>query len=128
MCDHDAVQETLVVGLANEARHLVTKEMSPAHLPRVVLSTPTMIGLIEGLCLATAQEHLDEGETTVGTHVCVSHESAVSESEEFVIRCRLAEIQRRRLNFEVEVDGPSGVVSRGTHQRAVIRLVREEPV
>ena len=115
------MKETLIVGLTNEARYVVTKEMSPAHLNRVVLSTPAMIALVEGVCLAAAQEHLDETETTVGIHVCVSHESAVFESEEFIVHCRLESINRRRLNFDIEVDGPSDIVSRGTHQRAVIK-------
>jgi fluoroacetyl-CoA thioesterase len=116
------MKDSLVVGLTGEAAYTVTKDMSPAHLPRVVLSTPTMIGLMEGLCLSTVQGHLDEGETTVGTHVCVSHQSAVGEDESFVIRFRLSSIERRRLTFEVEVDGPNGAVSRGTQERAVVRL------
>jgi fluoroacetyl-CoA thioesterase len=116
------MKSTLVVGLTNEVRHTVTTEMSAPHLCRVVLSTPTMVGLVEGACLGLAQVHLDQGETTVGTHICVSHEAAVTEGEEFVIRCHLASIERRRLNFDVEVDGARGVVSRGTHQRAVLSL------
>jgi fluoroacetyl-CoA thioesterase len=102
----------------------VTKEMSPGHLPNVVLSTPSMIELIEGTCSMSVQEHLDEGEVTVGTHVCVSHEAAVGEGEQFVTRSRLSKIDRRRLTFDVEVEGPRGLVSRGTHERAVIRVDR----
>jgi fluoroacetyl-CoA thioesterase len=116
------MKDSLAVGLTDEVRHTVTKDMSPGHLSRVVLSTPTMIGLMEGLCLSAVQLHLDDGETTVGTHVCVSHESAVEEGEQFVIRFRLASIERRRLNFDVEIDGPERIVSRGTHQRAVVRV------
>lgn len=118
------MKDSLAAGVTNEARHTVTKAMSPGHLPVVVLSTPAMIGLIEGSCLAAAASHLEETETTVGTHVCVSHDRAVNEGEEFVIRCRLTSVEKRRLNFDVEVDGPSGAVSRGTHQRAVINLAR----
>ena len=118
------MKETLLVGLTNESRHTVTKEMSAPHLPRAVLATPTMVGLIEGTCLLATRDHLDEGETTVGTHVCVSHDAGVGEGEEFTIRCRLVSIEKRRLNFEIEVDGPRGQVSRGTHQRAVVTLSR----
>lgn len=121
-CDDAVVKESLAVGITNEARYTVTKEMAAPHLPRIVLSTPNMISLIEGSCLTAAAAHLDDNETTVGTHVCVSHQAAVTEGEEFVVRCRLASIERRRLNFDVEVDGPSGPVSRGTHQRAVVNL------
>jgi predicted thioesterase len=118
------VKDTLVAGISNETNHTVTKAMSPVHLPIVVLSTPTMIGLIEGTCLNSVAGHLDEGETTVGTHVCVSHEAAVREGEQFVITSRLTSIDRRRLKFDVEVEGPSGTVSRGTHERAVVQLQR----
>jgi fluoroacetyl-CoA thioesterase len=118
------VKESLAPGISNEVRHTVTKAMAPGHIPAIVLSTPSMIGLIEAACLATVSPHLEPGETTVGTHVCVSHDRAVNEGEEFVVRCRLASVEKRRLNFDVEVDGPAGAVSRGTHQRAVISLIR----
>jgi fluoroacetyl-CoA thioesterase len=119
-----AMKETLTAGLTNEVRHTVSKEMAPPHLPAVVLSTPAMVGMIEGACLLAAAPHLDDGETTVGTHVCISHDAAVREGEEFVIRCRLTSIEKRRLNFEVAVDGPPGQISRGTHQRAIVNLGR----
>jgi fluoroacetyl-CoA thioesterase len=118
------MKETLAAGLTNEARYVVSKDMSPPHLPMVVLSTPAMIGMIEGACLLAAAPHLEEGETTVGTHVCVSHDAAVREGEEFVVTCRLASVEKRRLNFDVAVDGPAGQVSRGTHQRAVVNFAR----
>jgi fluoroacetyl-CoA thioesterase len=118
------MRDTLAVGLEGTATHTVTAAMAPGHLPRVVLSTPAMIGLIEGCCLQTAQPHLDDGETTVGTHVCVSHSGAVLDGETFEVRVRLAEIVKRRLNFEVTVVGPRGAVSEGTHQRAVVSLDR----
>jgi fluoroacetyl-CoA thioesterase len=118
------MKDSLVAGIVGTANHTVTPAMSPPHLPRVVLSTPTMIQLIEMTCLAAAQEHLDEGETTVGTHVCVSHQAAVVEGEEFEIRVRLTEVNRRRLSFAVEVEGPRGLLSEGTHERAVVSLDR----
>lgn len=118
------MKDSLAVGLTNEMTHTVTKAVSPGHIPMVVLSTPSMVGLIEQCCLLATQPHLDEGEATVGTHICVSHDSAVGEGEQFVIRCRLTSVDRRRLTFDVEVDGPNGQVSRGTHQRAVISLGR----
>ena len=118
------MHESLQPGITNEARHTVTADMSAPHLPRVVLSTPTMVGLIEGACMLSVQPHLDEGETTVGTHVCVSHQAAALEGEEITIRCRLTGIERRRLTFAVEVDSPTARISEGTHQRAVVTLAR----
>ena len=62
------MKDTLQVGIENEMTYTVTAEMSPAHLPVKVLSTPSMIQLIEGTCLQGVQPHLDDNETTVGTH------------------------------------------------------------
>jgi len=118
------MRDTLTPGITNEARHTVTKDMSAPHLPRVVLSTPTMIGLIEGTCLMATKPHLDDTETTVGTHVCVSHQAAALEGEEIVIRCRLTDVTKRRLTFDVTVDTAHARISEGTHQRAVVSLDR----
>ena len=118
------MRDTLQPGLTNQSRYTVTKDMSAPHLPRVVLSTPTMIGLIEGTCLEATRPHLDDGETTVGTHVCVSHQAAAGEGVEITIDCRLREIDRRRLLFDVSVDTPQGLISQGTHERAVVSLDR----
>ena len=79
-----------------------------------------MVQLIEMTCLVTVEPHLDGNEVTVGTHVCVSHSGAAMAGQDVVINCRLATIDRRRLTFDVSVTGPSGVISEGTHQRAVV--------
>jgi len=71
--------------------------------------------------LAAAQEHLDDGETTVGIHVCVSHSASVSSGERIDIECELTELDRRRLVFETRVTSGDKVVSEGTHQRFVVR-------
>ena len=99
--------------------------MSPPHLPAKVLSTPSMIGLIEQTCLTAVQGHLEEGETTVGIHVCVSHSASVSAGESIEITCELTEIDRRRLVFDTTVTSGDKLVSEGTHQRFVVRPAAE---
>jgi fluoroacetyl-CoA thioesterase len=118
------MKETLAPGIEHEASFEVTADMAPRHLPVAVLSTPSMVGLIENTCLISVVPHLDEGETTVGTHVCVSHTGVANEGEKVTIRSRLTGVERRRLNFDVEVSSPRGVISEGTHQRAVIDTSR----
>ena len=66
-----------------------------------VLSTPSMIQLMEMACLASAAPHLDEGETTVGTHVCVSHVAAAEAGEVVSVNVRLVDVVKRRLTYEV---------------------------
>jgi fluoroacetyl-CoA thioesterase len=118
------MKDTLVAGLTAEQTYTVTEDMKPGHLPVAVLSTPSMIQLIEGTCLGAAQPHLDDGEVTVGTHVCVSHSGAAMAGEQVTVTCTLSKIEKRRLTFDVRVQAPSGVISEGTHQRAVIDASR----
>ena len=115
------MKDTLTIGLRGQSHHVVDEDMSPRHLPMKVLSPPSMIDLIEHTCLSTAQEHLDDGETTVGIHVCVSHSASVDAGETIDIACELTEIDRRRLVFETKVTSGDTVVSEGTHQRFVVR-------
>ena len=119
-----AVKDTLAVGMRDEQTYTVTEAMSPPHLPVAVLSTPYMVQLIEGTCLAAVQPHLDDGELTVGTHICVSHAGAAMAGEDVTVTCALDTIEKRRLTFAVTVQAPSGVISEGTHQRAVIQSSR----
>jgi fluoroacetyl-CoA thioesterase len=116
----DVVKDTLAVGLTAEQTYAVTEDMAPPHLPVAVLSTPSMVQLIEGTCLQAAQRHLDDGEVTVGTHICVSHSGAAMAGQEVIVSCELTTIEKRRLTFSVRVQAPSGSISEGTHQRAVI--------
>ncbi len=117
------MKDTLSAGIRGHSRHVVSEDMSPAHLPAKVLSTPAMIQMIEQTCLLAAQDHLDDGETTVGIHVCVSHSASVSAGEMIDIECELTEVDRRRLVFDTTVTSGDTVVSEGTHQRFVVRPV-----
>lgn len=111
------MKSTLKPGLRRVASYVVTDEQV-AHVP--VLSTPSMIGFVEGTCLALDSEHLEDGEITVGTHVCVSHVGAVAVGEQITVDVSLEEVDGRRLTHRIEVTGPRGLVSEGTHQRAVV--------
>jgi fluoroacetyl-CoA thioesterase len=118
------MKDSLATGLEGSASHVVTADMSPPHLPVVVLSTPAMIQLMEQTCLQGIEEHLDEDETTVGTHVCVSHSAAASEGETVEVTYTLSEVVKRRLTFDVKVTCGDRVLSEGTHQRAVVDTSR----
>ncbi|MAU86113.1 MAG: thioesterase [Euryarchaeota archaeon] len=99
---------------------LVTDEMSPPHLPNKVLSTPDMVRLIEATCLLGVQAHLEDGKTTVGIHICVSHAAAVASGEEVKVEAQISEIDRKRLVFDIRVRHGEVLVSEGTHQRFIV--------
>lgn len=100
----------------------MTVELSPPHLaPTVVLSTPDMIRLMEETATMAVQPVLEDyDQTTVGTHVDVSHESAARGGETVTVTAVLENVDGSRLAFNVEARVDDRVVGRGTHRRYVV--------
>ena len=60
----------LIVGTEHTAKHIGSGTV-------LVLATPMMIALMETTSRMSVKPYLEEGQETVGTHVDVSHDSAV---------------------------------------------------
>ncbi len=114
------MKDSLHPGIVRVDEHVVTEDLSPPHLPVVVLSTPSMIRLMEMASHLLAAEHLEGSETTVGTHVCVSHLAAAREGEVVRVRSELEERDGRRLRFRVSAHRDDTLVGEGTHDRVVV--------
>lgn len=114
------------VGTSNETTVTVTADMSPPHLKDVqVLSTPSMIQLMEVCALEAMRPFLTAEETSVGTAVCITHDAALRVGQAATIKARLREMEGRRYVWEVEAVGPDGKrLGAGTHTRAVVNLAR----
>jgi fluoroacetyl-CoA thioesterase len=90
-------------------------------LPRRVLSTPGMIGMMEYAATSLAQLHIAPGTTTVGFEVCVKHVAGAAEGAHCVARAVLQEIvDARKLRFAVEVLDGDRTIGLGTHERRVV--------
>ena len=89
-----------------------------------VLSTPYMIALMEGASMNCVKDQLEEGQTTVGTKVCVNHLASVGIGEEVVTEAELIEIDRRRLTFNVKVLHGDKLIGEGTHDRFIINTAK----
>ena len=88
-----------------------------------VLSTPGMIGMIEGNAAALAFENLEEGKATVGFEVCVKHVAAAAEGQTCTVHAKLREVvDGRKLRFDVEVKEGDRTIGVGTHERRVIEI------
>lgn len=117
------MKDTLAPGIQNTEIHTITADLSTGHAGGTpMLSTPSMIGLMEGVCLKAVAPHLDDDETTVGIHVSVSHVAASVVDEKVTVACTLREVNKRRLVFDVSAHVGDRLLGEGTHQRAVIKL------
>jgi len=87
-----------------------------------VLSTPGMIGMMEGSAQMLAYEHLPEGKATVGFEVCVKHVAGAGEGARCTVTARLDRVEDgRKFFFAVEVREGDRVLGVGTHQRRLVK-------
>lgn len=93
-----------------------------------VFATPCMIAQIENMAAMSVQPELEEGRTTVGISVNVSHVAATPEGMEVRIETELAEVapNGKVLTFKVACFDEAGLIGEGTHVRAVVDRARFE--
>lgn len=89
-----------------------------------VLSTPTILGTMERLCVEALAPTLHAGEMTVGTGVEMSHTAAalLGDSVSYDIE---AAVDGRRIDVTFTVtNGDQTIISRGHHTRATVDAQR----
>lgn len=113
----------LEVGLKNEMEFEVTSDMSAKNAGSgklQVLSTPSMIALMELVSLRCVDSHLEEGQSTVGTYVGVHHRAGSPVGAKIKVKSELREIDRRKLVFDVIAEYDGKVIGDGVHERFII--------
>lgn len=85
-----------------------------------VFATPAMIALIEATASESVAPFLEEGSSTVGTHLDIAHSSATPVGMSATCETELVEVDRRRLVFRVVVTDAKGEIGSGTHERFVV--------
>ena len=91
-----------------------------------VFATPMMIALIEEAAAACCKQFLEEGMTTVGTLVNVSHVAATPVGMAVRAEAEILEAEDRRFLFRVAVWDEEGLVGEGTHERCTVKKARFE--
>ena len=116
----------LTPGLTAEIETVVDDKLVVKHMGgEGVLSTPSMIGLMERAGIEAVQAHLPAGQTTVGFEVNVKHFAATPKGQKVKVRAELLEIDGRKLRFKVEAHDAAKKVGEGTHRRAIVPIRRE---
>lgn len=92
-----------------------------------VYATPSMVLDIERTCKELLDPHLDEGENSVGARVEIDHLGATLMDMWVDVHTIVAEIDRRRVLFDVEVHDQLGdKVGACRHTRFVVDLARQK--
>lgn len=124
------MRATLKAGATHRKRYVVPEskvvaelypEAAPMQAMPRVFATGFLVGLLEWACIEAINPHLDwPREQTVGTAVEITHEAPTPPGLEVLVTVTLAQIDGRRLVFEVHAADGHDTIARGRHERTVI--------
>jgi len=116
------VKSSLVPGLRRVERIEIDRPRTIGFLgdEMRVYSTPSMVGDVEYATLRLIQEHLDEGESSLGIRIAVDHLAPTPLGEWVEIHLEVRSIEGRKVRVEAEVRDAIEVVGRAEHVRFVI--------
>ncbi len=115
----------LKTGIKNTKETMVTEETTAATAGsggQRVFSTPHMVALMEQTAWSSVEPFMEEGKTTVGTHLDIAHLSASPVGAHIICESELTEIDRKRLVFKVKASDDAGLIGEGTHERFIIDI------
>ena len=113
----------LETGIKCVKEEVVTEELTAEQVGSgglAVYATPAMIRLMEHAAWLSVEEHMDEGFTTVGTHMDVKHLKASPLGAHIRCESELTEIDGRRLVFKVAAFDDKGLIGEGVHERFIV--------
>lgn len=102
--------------------HLANR-FKDAILPPV-LATPIMVLIMENAALNAIRDHLEAGESALGTLVDVRHLAATPVGQRVTAEAEVTHVEGRRIVFAVTARDEVEEIGKGTHERTVIDLRR----
>lgn len=115
---------SITVGLKGRAEAQVSKEttaMAAGSGSLLVYGTPYMIALMEKAACAAIEAQLEEGQSSVGTKLDVSHDSATPVGMDVWAEAEITAVDGRKLCYTVTAYDEKGPIGKGSHERFLIR-------
>jgi predicted thioesterase len=109
------IEETVTEAMTAEA-------LGSGDVP--VLGTPAVLTLVEKAAVAAIAGELEDGQTSVGSRVDLSHIAPTPVGGHVRATARLVEIVTRKLLFEFSVSDDHTEVANGTHRRVIVDRTR----
>lgn len=115
----------LQVGMEFKGEVKVTEELLAKNVGSgevSVFATPMMIALTEKTASEGIKPYLEEGSTSVGTLVNMTHSAPTPVGMTVTAVCKVTEIDGRRIAFEVVCSDEKTEIGKGTHERFIVKL------
>lgn len=114
---------SIPVGAKGISENVVTDELTAAAIGSGsvrVFATPYMIAMMELASCNALAPYYEEGESSVGTKLNVSHDAATPVGMKVRAEAEVVEVDRRRIVLNVTAYDEAGVIGKGTHERFLI--------
>ena len=85
-----------------------------------VFGTPFMCALMEEASWKSIAPHLEEGQSTVGTRLEVSHDSATPLGMKVWAESEVTQVDGKRIVLKVAAYDEKGLIGQGTHERFIV--------
>lgn len=111
------------VGIKGRAEDVVSEKNTAqaacsGALP--VFGTPFMCALMEEASWKSIAPHLEPGQSTVGTKLSVSHDSASPVGIKVWAESEVTLVDGKRIELKVAAYDEKGLIGQGTHERFII--------
>ena len=85
-----------------------------------VFATPSMVAIMEKASTMAIENYLDDGYTSVGTLMNISHVSPTPIGMEVSASAEVIEVNGKEITFKVQAFDSIGLIGEGTHKRFLV--------
>jgi len=114
-------------GLVFETTREVTRKESAQELGSGTLDvfgTPAMALLVEQACLEMVERYLEDGQTTVGIQLHLSHLAPTPIGDRVRIKVEIIAVEKHLIHFKAMIWDSVELIGKASHQRAIIDIER----
>jgi fluoroacetyl-CoA thioesterase len=91
-----------------------------------VFATAFMVGLMEWACMEALKPHMEEGEISLGTNICVTHAAATPPGMVVEVEVTLLEVSGPKTRWSIVARDEQDLIGEGTHERFTIDRAKFE--
>ena len=117
----------LEVGLRNQVEGRSSEETSAVAIGSGslrVLSTPSMLALMERAASELVDRHLPPEQTSVGIALNVKHTAATPIGLKLRAEATITSLDGRKINFDVRAFDEREEIGSGTHERFIVNRIK----
>lgn len=114
---------SITVGMKARVEDMVTQEntaISAGSGTLPVFATPFMCALMEKSAWMAIASGLNEGDSSVGTKLNISHLSATPVGLKVWAESEVTAVDGKRIEFKVSAGDEKGLIGEGTHERFIV--------